>query len=115
MAEFKEVMEAFDLMHRTFERDCKGCPMGGSNIGQCRKLLYEKPEQYERIVMNWSVSRYPTWEEWQKETFPEAADKICPLMFMDLKPAYCDKSTTCAECRTQYIPAKIAKKLGIKP
>lgn len=119
MAEFNEVVKEFNRMDETFSRNCKDCPMPGQNIGQCRKLLFDDPETYGYIVMRWAAEhpepKYPTWEDWQKELFPEAADKICPLMFMDLKPAYCDKSTTCAECRTQRIPAKIAKKLGIKP
>lgn len=119
MAEFNEVVKEFNRMDETFSRNCKGCPMPGQNIGQCRKLLFDAPETYGNIVMRWAAGhpepKYPTWEEWQKETFPEAVDNICPLVFMDFKSANCSRDITCGECRTQCIPAKIAKKLGIKP
>lgn len=114
MAEFTTVLK--QLRRMCANNACNDCPVYDK---YCRVLGIMSESEVERIVMRWAADnsepQYPTWEEWQKETFPEAADKICPLMFMDLKPAYCDKSTTCTECRTQHIPIEIAKKLGIKP
>lgn len=113
IAEFTTVLK--QLRRMCANNACNDCPVCDK---YCRVLDMSESE-VERIVMHWAAEhpepKYPTWEEWQKETFPEAADKICPLMFMDFKSANCSRDITCAECRTQRIPAQIAKKLGIKP
>lgn len=118
MAEFHEVVKEFNRMDRTFRRDCKDCPMPGQNIGQCRKLLLENPETYGPIVMHWAADhpepKYPTWEEWWRETFPNADRKLCLRIFGLRKMQECPV-LKCDECRAQPIPAEIANKLGIKP
>lgn len=114
MAEFTTVLK--QLRRMCANNACNDCPVYDK---YCRVLGIMSESEVERIVMHWAAEhpepKYPTWEEWQKETFPEAADKICPLMFTDFKSADCNKERLCAECRTQHIPAQIAKKLGIKP
>ena len=115
MAKFTTVLK--QLRRMCANNACNDCPVFYQ--GYCHVLGGEIESEVERIIMHWAAEnsepQYPTWEEWQKETFPEAADKICPLMFMDFKSANCSRDITCAECRTQRIPAQIAKKLGIKP
>lgn len=118
MAEFNEVVKEFNRMDETFSRNCKDCPMPGQNIGQCRKLLFDAPETYKHIVMHWAAEhpgpKYPTWEEWWRETFPNADRNLCPRIFGLRKMQECPV-LKCYECRAQPIPAKIAEKLGIKP
>ena len=110
-AEVTKALQVFREVCKIY--NCGVCPLYDADSHDCNEAAVK------RVVMTlaaeYSESQYPTWLEWQKETFPEAADKICPLMFMDFKSANCSRDITCAECRTQRIPAQIAKKLGIKP
>ena len=119
MAEFNEVVKAFNRMDETFSRNCKECPMPGQNIGQCRKLLFDDPETYGHIVMHWAAEhpepQYPTWKEWQKINFPDAQFTIFPCEFDRGTTFGCPRCGPCNVCRAQPIPAEIAEKLGIKP
>ena len=93
MAEFSEVM-------KHFKRGCMreyglegGCPFFPTcNIGQCRKIAFEHPDEFERRVMEWAAKhpepKYPTWAEWLRDMNIHGMDTI---------------------------RADIAKKLGIKP
>lgn len=76
MAEFTDVMKQFDRMCLYYQRGLKcpmGCPMGGMNISECRKIAFEQPGIAEKTVMSWAkdhpepVYMYPTWAEWLKE------------------------------------------------
>ena len=114
MAEFTTVLK--QLRRMCANNGCNDCPVCDK---YCRVLGIMSESEVERIVMHWADEhpepKYPTWEEWQKETFPEAVDNICPLVFMDFGSAKCSRDITWGECRSRGIPVKIAKKLGIKP
>src|SRR5574344_2459453 len=52
---YREVMETAKRMHESYScfPACSGCPMKGTNISHCRKIAFEHPEEFSRIVMNW--------------------------------------------------------------
>lgn len=115
MAEFQEVMRQGKRMCE--RRDaCGSCPIFKAKIS-CPVVCYEDDRPLvnaERIIMEWAAehpeSRYPTWNEWYQECFPDAPLK-CRRAFM-----YTSCGTrTCDECLSEPIPADIAQKLGIKP
>lgn len=116
MAEFQEVMRQGKRMCE--RRDaCGSCPIFKAKIS-CPVVCYENDRPLvnaERIIMEWAAEhpepRYPTWEEWQKATFPEARNQICINHFAP--PTNCRLG--CKLCRREPIPAEIAQKLGIQP
>jgi hypothetical protein len=57
---------------------------------------------------------YPTWEEWQKEKFPDASSSMHPCCFGPCE-RFDDGSNDCGNCMERPIPADIAEKLGVKP
>ena len=67
--QLSEFMQGFDRMCFYYKRnnECpKGCPMIGVNISQCRKVVFERPGESEKIVSDW-VKEHPkpvTWREW---------------------------------------------------
>lgn len=113
MTEFPKVMEQFKRMCGYYSRDKmqKNCPMCASypncNIGQCRKIAFEKPARFAATVMRWAAEHpepvYPTWGEWLKQT-----------PFIE-----CYRDSAGFECRgynwNTPIPADIAEKLGLDP
>lgn len=68
--EFAEFIRQFNRMCLYYIRSagkCTGCPMGGSNISQCRKIAFDNPLTVESIVNEWNQNnpeKYPTWLEW---------------------------------------------------
>jgi hypothetical protein len=89
MAEFSEVI-------KQFKRGCGlkgGCPFFPTcNIGHCRKIAFEHPDEFERRVMEWAEAhpepKFPRWSDYLNE--------------MGYGLYY-------------RIPADIAEKLAIKP
>lgn len=68
MAEYTEVIKHFKRMCKSVTpmKCTRGeCLMGCENIGQCRKVAFERPEQFEEQVMAWAAENpepvYPTW------------------------------------------------------
>lgn len=107
MAEFAEVIKQFKRMCWYYSRDKgqKSCPMCTSypncNIGQCRKIAFEKPAHFAATVMHWAAEHpepvYPTWGEWLN-----AYGVVSDNFFSNAK-------------MLDPIPADIAEKLGVKP
>lgn len=129
MAEFCEVMrQAARMCMLNAQAGCGGCPL---NMEYGCKIMHgvleyggidgERPEDVERIVMDWAAKhpelRYPTWKEWQDSMFPSSDSPIAPCAFASQESLRCESNDirTCDECRDQHIPADIAEKLGIKP
>lgn len=126
MAEFAEVMRQAHRMCDVCK--CDDCPMA-DHVDMCG-LIHSKYRkegillEFERIVMQWAKEhpepQYPTWEEWQTNTFPGDLNRLGPCHFMDVSAwesiigKKCN-GIECSECRTYPIPADIAKKLGIRP
>lgn len=117
MAEFQEVMR---LGKRMCERRdaCGSCPIFKARIS-CPVVCYEDVgslAEVERIIMEWAAAhpepRYPTWEEWHMQNFPDALHHACPENYMN---NVCGSYETCTQCCAQPIPADIAQKLGIQP
>ena len=112
MAEYNEVIKQFKRMCKSVTpmKCTRGeCPMGCENIGQCRKVAFERPAKFEEQVMTWAAENpepvYPTWAEWLESkhviTVTQIDDytkKVLPAFYM-FSP----------------IPADIAQKLGIEP
>lgn len=112
MAEFSEIIKQFKRMCWYYSRDKmqKSCPVCTSypncNIGQCRKIAFEKPAHFAATVMRWAAEhpepKYPTWEEWLitqgviKENQNGGIGHPMPKLL-------------------ESIPADIAEKLGIEP
>ena len=73
MAEFGEVIKQFNRMcHRENCATTTGCPMYPScNIGQCRKIAFERQAEFETRVIKWAADHpepnYPTWYEWLRD------------------------------------------------
>ena len=92
---------SFQEVIRQYKRGCVreyglegGCPFFPTcNIKHCRKIAFERPEEFEHRVMEWAEAHpepvYPTWGAWIKWQ-----------MGYDIK---------------DRIPADIAEKLGIEP
>lgn len=54
MAEFKEIVDIFGRAHSKYaSKDCNCCPMGGTNISQCRKLLLDDPVFFSTNLLKW--------------------------------------------------------------
>lgn len=100
---------------------CKGCPAKAHESKDHRCLV-----QWMRIIDNceeqieglraWATEhpapRYPTWNEWQESTFPDASDSVKPCSYASW--AKLDCSGVCDICRGKPIPSDIAEKLGVK-
>ena len=120
MAEFQEVMKQAKRMCKEFGNDCAGCGLASSHcpLGPIPENMDADFANVERIIMNWAKKhpepRYPTWEEWHTENFPNAAARVYPCVFADSKSFRC-MNHGCDTCRDFPIPADIAEKLGIKP
>lgn len=103
-------------------RYCMDCPLNSLKItkerGPCFVECLQKPEEAESIVAKWAAENpelvYPTWEEWQKETFPDARLSMYPCCFGPCK-RFDDGSNDCGLCVERPIPADIAEQLGVKP
>ena len=103
MAEYNEVIKQFKRMCKSVTpmKCTRGeCPMGCENIGQCRKVAFERPAKFEEQVMTWAVEHpepvYPTWGQYFRR-------------YYGLE--YCKGH----EMLLENIPADIAQKLGIEP
>lgn len=107
---------SFQEVMKQFKRGCPGncatatgCPMyPACNIEQCRKIAFERPAEFERLVMSWAEAhpepRCPTWVEWMRYTKLLVPDHYSFFAGETLgKKAY------------EPIPADIAEKLGITP
>ena len=109
MAEFEEVVRQFRRMCET--QGCDGCPMyPACNIGQCRKIAFQRPNEFEAKVMKWAQEHpepiYPTWGEWF------VSEGLLPDEWDSLTSAY----VYCVQNLLQSpISADSAQKLGIKP
>lgn len=122
MAEFVDVMK---IAKRICARasDCNDCPIYDSFSGYCKlsRPVFSSDSDFakcEVAIMEWGTEnpelRYPTWEEWQRQTFPDAPRFILPCMFVGVIDGYCSIHN-CHECAKHHIPADVAKKLGIQP
>ena len=123
MAEFIEVMkQARRLCEEQQNMDCcVRCPMQGKEgcmvVADVENIDYVEAE---RKIMDWAAEHpepvYPSWAEFQIEMFPNHKRGICPMAFGVTCPnPSAVREKTCAECRNDHIPAKIAEKLGIRP
>lgn len=115
MAEYTEVIKQFKRMCEWGNcSTATGCPMNPShNIGQCRKIAFEKPEHFAATVMRWAAEHpepvYPMWWEWllDKEVVDVALTPDCfGGIITEIKSS---------GKMYEHIPADIAEKLGIEP
>lgn len=132
MAEFVEVMRQ---VRRICEmEECRKCPLYNFSAGDCMMTLSYSCEtdvdygEAEKIILQWAkenpepVYLYPSWAEGWEQLYPSqngflptAVDCMCPAYFGEkYRDKQCSK-ITCSVCRSDPIPADIAKKLGIKP
>lgn len=117
MAEYAEVIKQFKRMCKSttgFECSRGECPVMGyafgcENIGQCRKIAFERPDAFEGRVMAWAAEHpepvYPTWWKY-----------MC--MIGVIPNTLGDKTlgeVTIENLMGTPIPADIAEKLGIEP
>lgn len=59
---------------------------------------------------------YPSWYEYQQQTFPGHSRWICPMAFgVTCQCKSVMSVQACTKCRNSPIPAEIAEKLGIMP
>ena len=91
MADFVEMMKQAKRMcdHYSVKGECSKCPLSRDNTECGCSLCVEigsidakEAVEIERAVEVWAaehpVPRYPTWNEWQKSTFPGADDDMLP-------------------------------------
>ena len=117
MTEYSEVIRQFKRMCKSISaaKCTRGeCPMGREfgceNIGQCRKIAFERYAEFEKLVMAWAVENpepvYPTWAEWLMEQ---------GMVFAGNSP-YMKPWFVINQSRIEKpIPADIAVKLGLEP
>ena len=122
MAQFSEVMKQAKRMCKAFsDGHCSECPIGNSDVLECGITVTSEMDckEVERRVMQWAAKHpepvYPTWDEWQNSTFPDAGIDITPCAFGSRDRLNCFLNKKCSTCKEQQIPADIAEKLGIKP
>lgn len=105
-------------------KGCDKCPAGKlrSANGVCLVRRIAKVDNCEEQIEGlraWAAEhpapRYPTWNEWQKSTFPDAESGLSPCEFGIMRRFDCDVHDCCYDCAEQPIPADIAAKLGIRP
>ena len=122
MAEFMYIME--QVRRICYEHsDCEMCPLYKiHNSSGCAFDYYVfdgvSLDEVERKIDAWAKKHpepaYPTWDEWQNSTFPDAVIYISPCEFGRYDRFKCSE-TPCDKCMKRQIPADIAEKLGIKP
>ena len=107
VAEYTEVIKQFKRMCKSISpaKCTRGeCPMRCENIGQCRKVAFERPAKFEEQVMTWAAEHpepmYETWLEFIKR-FETGKPKSDPDFIYWMG--------------TTSIPDDIAQKLGIEP
>lgn len=126
MAEFIQVIKQAKRIcniYGTDEVQCKGCPLNRHNGCRIFYNCFDCDDTYlikiEKHVMDWAKENpetvYPSWKEWHRNMFPNSDISILPCWFMPSNPAMCNTLENCERCRSQPIPAEIAKKLGINP
>lgn len=87
---YQELMDTFGRMHGMYcgHRKCEGCPMKGCNIAQCRKIAFEQPENFEKIVWNWGmehrlgVNEFSMEQKAQIESVIDAAKNLLQVMLV---------------------------------
>lgn len=106
-------------------KGCGKCPAGRlrSENGVClvrRIANVDNCEEQIEGLKAWAKEHpepvYPSWYEYQQQTFPGHSRWICPMAFG--VPCQCKSVTSvqaCTKCRNSPIPADIAAKLGIRP
>ena len=103
-------------------KGCDKCPAGKlrSANGACLVRRIAKVDNCEEQIEGlraWAAAhpapRYPTWREWQKNTFSGATASVFPCSYASRADLGC--YGVCDTCRNKPIPADIAAKLGIKP
>ena len=126
MAEFSVIMKQAKRMCKTYESCFERCPFGQSD--GCPFVFFKHHlatfdfSEIERIVMDWAAKnpepRYPSWNGWFRETFPDSiyATSPCPNTFCRVcDPTAYHGEVECYECKGKPIPADVAEKLNIKP
>ena len=107
MAEYAEVIKQFKRMCKAGNcSTATGCPMYPScNIGQCRRIAFERPAEFEQRVMAWAaehpVQKYPSWGEY-----------LCNI---GLIHDCTESEDVVSRLFDNVIPDCIAQKLGIEP
>ena len=123
MAEFVDVMKTARRMCKSID-DCADCPIYDSLSRYCKlsRPLFSSDSDFakcEAAIMEWGAEnpelRYPTWREWQRNHFPDAANTMRPCVYISYTDARCRDYKDCGDCQSQPIPADVARKLGIKP
>ena len=54
MADFKTVMEQAARMCKSYE-NCRSCPVGKIRTVNCRKFIFDHPDEFEEIIMKWAA------------------------------------------------------------
>lgn len=123
MAEFVDVLKMARRMCKNVDA-CDDCPIYDSLSGYCKlsRPLFSSDSDFakcEAAIMEWGAEnpelRYPTWREWQRDHFPDAAITMRPCVYISYTDARCRDYKDCGDCQSQPIPADVARKLGIKP
>ena len=108
MAEFSEVIKQFKRMCKsiTLMKCTRGeCPMGCENIGQCRKVAFERPAKFEEQVMSWAA-------EHPEPVYPSIAKYIEQFGITIRRDGSLEADFFKAN---EPMSADIAQKLGIEP
>lgn len=123
MAEFAELMKQARRMCGSIS--CDNCILPRSSDEMCiwedapARLTDEVIAEIEAKTLKWAAEnpefRFPTWREWQREHFRDAAIMMRPCVYISYTDAHCRDCEDCGDCVNQPIPAEIAEKLGIKP
>ena len=120
MAEYARIMRNVHRMCKLY-KSCNKCPLFIETDG-CMAEPQDifMPKETERRVLEWERTHpapvYPSWYEYQQQTFPGHTRWICPMAFG--VQCQCKSVTSvqaCTKCRNSPIPAEIAEKLGIMP
>lgn len=120
MAEFVKVMSEMARICGLHDKCRDGCAVqdycGTAMENRNEKLLKDT----EKAVLDWAKAhpRFPTWQEWWEETFPEAVKAgktVCPGHFGAVGNGTdpC-RGKQCDDCVAEEMPEDFARRLGVK-
>lgn len=85
-----------------------------SKIKQACAEMVNAAAEYERrnlaILELQSIFEPISWNELQRRLFPNAADKLCPRIFLDIDQWKC--TCECSKCREGHVPNSVLQILS---
>ena len=76
----------------------------------CEEAVAEYDRHNQSMQELQSIFKPISWNELQYRLFPDAADKLCPRMFLAIDQWRC--TCECSKCREEHVPISILQILS---